>query len=115
MQGSRRYRCKERYDRSFRVSRGCTLHFNHENLEEDDNPRTSARNTLRRLLPYVRPYRRVFGLAAITVSIITACELAGPWLLGRIIDVAISKGTGAEILALSGAYFLTFVVAAGTG
>ena len=91
------------------------MHFNHENLEEDDNPRTSARSTLRRLVPYVRPYRRVFGLAAITVSSITACELAGPWLLGRIIDVAISEGTGTEILALSGAYFLTFIVAAGTG
>jgi ABC-type multidrug transport system fused ATPase/permease subunit len=91
------------------------LLFDHENIEEDDQPRINARSTLRRLLPWVRPHWRVFAAAAVTVSIITACELAGPWLLGRIIDVAISHGTDTEILTLAGGYFLTFVVAASTG
>ncbi len=91
------------------------MHFHHENLEEDDDPRTNTRSTLRRLLPYVRPHAGVFGLAAITVSVITICELAGPWLLGRIIDIGISGGEHQEILILAGAYLLTFIVAAGTG
>jgi ATP-binding cassette, subfamily B, multidrug efflux pump len=93
------------------------VHFNHENLEEDDRPRVNARRTLRRLVPYVRPHLRVFGFAALTVSVITGCELAGPYLLGLIIDTAHTGGSGAGtlVLELSGAYLLTFVVASGTG
>lgn len=85
--------------------------FDEESTDSIPRPR-AAKKSLRRLMPFVRPHRKTFLLACGTMALLTGCEVAGPYILGRIIDVAISGGTGAAILIGTGAYCLTFGVAA---
>jgi ATP-binding cassette, subfamily B, multidrug efflux pump len=53
----------------------------------DDSPEGRFQlGFLRRLWPFVRPYRRGFGACLAILLVSFALEMAGPWLLGRAID-----------------------------
>ncbi|MCU0725800.1 MAG: ABC transporter ATP-binding protein/permease [Planctomycetes bacterium] len=86
-----------------------------DHFEEKDPPRPAVRRTFRRLLPWLRPHRRTLLVALFTVLVITACQLAGPFFFGRTVN-AIEKDLGMEtVVLLAGAFFASFLVAAGVG
>jgi ATP-binding cassette subfamily B multidrug efflux pump len=79
----------------------------------------NPRGTLRRLARYALPHRRAVLLVAILAAVGTGVGLAGPYLMGRGVDV-IARGSGMEalfriILAMIGVYVLSWLANASQG
>ncbi|MEZ5963787.1 MAG: ABC transporter ATP-binding protein [Planctomycetota bacterium] len=71
---------------------------------------------LRRLWPFVHPYRRAFGLALLLLLISFGVELLGPWLLRQAIDGPLTAPAGGDgIVRLGLAYFASTLAGAGLG
>jgi len=86
-----------------------------DTTDEKSLTRAEARRTFRRLLPFVRPHRRTLTGALLTVFVIVVCHLAGPMALAWFIDDGVIGGDRSIFLMAAALYFLTFLVAAGTG
>ncbi len=84
-----------------------------QNVDPDDllgkayDPRIA-----RRLLGYVRPYRRRAGLTIGLIAVVTACDLGLPWLFSRGVDVVTGGAEGAlgQLNVLGAAFAATLVV-----
>lgn len=78
-----------------------------------------TRGTLRRLFGYLRPYRAAIASILLLAAVGTGVGLAGPYLLGRAVDVIGSRaGAGPLlriILAMIGVYALSWLANAGQG
>jgi len=79
----------------------------------------NLRGTLRRLARYALPYRRALVFVIILAAVGTGVGLAGPYLMGRGVDV-IARGSGMEalfriILAMIGVYVVSWLASAGQG
>jgi ATP-binding cassette subfamily B multidrug efflux pump len=79
----------------------------------------NPRGTLRRLTRYALPHRRAVLLVTILAAVGTGVGLAGPYLMGRGVDV-IARGSGMEalfriILAMIGVYVLSWLANASQG
>ncbi len=69
-------------------------------LARDDKPR-SARETVLRLLGYLRPHTRLLAYASVWLVLSSAATAAAPALIGRVIDVAVEQaGSGRDAQAL---------------
>jgi len=91
-------------------------------LDDDDHALGKALDVahLRRLWPFVRPYRKSFGLALLILLVSFSVELLGPWLLRRAIDGPLTAGPGAggaaaSLLGLGLAYLGSTLAGAGLG
>lgn len=67
---------------------------------------------MRRLLTYVRPYRRVVVLSVVLLLLAAGAELAGPYFVKVAIDRYIKVGDMAGVARISGWYLLTLITAA---
>ena len=65
---------------------------------------------LRRLVPYLKPYRLILLLVLALVLITTGLGLLGPYLLGRAIDVDIAGGDTAGLLTTALQMLAVYVV-----
>jgi ATP-binding cassette subfamily B protein len=78
-----------------------------------------TRITLRRLVNYLKPHRRAVLAVLLLAAVGTGMALAGPYLLGKAVDViARRSGTAAllrVILAMVGVYLFSWVANAGQG
>ena len=79
----------------------------------------NPRGTLRRLARYALPHRRAVLLVILLAAVGTGVGLAGPYLMGRGVDV-IARGSGMEalfriILAMIGVYVVSWLASAGQG
>lgn len=73
---------------------------------------SDIRQTIRRLLSYLKPYWRLMGIVAILSIIGTLCSLAGPILIGRAIDKYIEAH---NLDGFSGIVIITAIVYATSG
>ncbi|MBI4833453.1 MAG: ABC transporter ATP-binding protein [Planctomycetes bacterium] len=65
---------------------------------------------MRRLFGYARPYYAVFALGLFLVLVSTACFLAGPRLIGLIIDLGIKPRNFQELYSLSALYLAVMLL-----
>jgi ATP-binding cassette subfamily B protein len=65
---------------------------------------------LRRLLTYLRPYRRLLALGVVQLLIGGIFPLVGPYLTQQAIDVAIPQGDGALLGTLAAVYVVVLVL-----
>ena len=84
-------------------------------LEEEFQQRQMSAGTFRRLLGYVRPYRRTLALNLVLTVLATASSLLGPKFIQIGIDRFLARGTSAEaamhgILVISLAYLGNLLV-----
>ncbi|MEO0386691.1 MAG: ABC transporter transmembrane domain-containing protein [Pseudomonadota bacterium] len=80
-------------------------------MAEDDRPKSRDLSPLRRLAPFLNPYRGYLALATITLILTALLSLTLPLAVRRVID-----GFNAESLALMDAYFAAAVgIAAALG
>src|SRR5690606_16421177 len=76
--------------------------------EEDSIGKAYDGRLLRRLLAYLRPYHGRTILALILMSVSSLLTVAGPWLIGRAIDLGIRAGSMEQLRW----WTLLFIVAA---
>ncbi len=62
---------------------------------------SDPRRALTRMLPYLSPYKGMLVLVLVTVLLYTLLGLAGPYLMGRAIDMFISKKQLAGLLTIA--------------
>ena len=66
-------------------------------------------HVIRRLLVYLRPYRRHIAMASLAMLVVTGLSLTAPWLIKIAIDDAISSGNLTQLAMISGLLILTFL------
>jgi len=78
--------------------------------EEDKLGKGYDSQLMRRLLQYLKPYRRFVALALVLLLISAGLGLAGPYLIKVAIDECIASGDFDGLLRVAGIYFLVMIV-----
>ncbi len=85
------------------------MHFHFDEIPDDANiSRTSTAVVLRKMLPFLKPHRKAFALAALLLLLSVAGELAGPLILRMVIDNAIPQKSVRDIIFYSILFAGTF-------
>ena len=85
------------------------MHFHFDEIPDDANiSRTSTAVVLRKMLPFLKPHRKAFAIAALLLLLSVAGELAGPLILRMVIDNAIPQKSVRDIIFYSILFAGTF-------
>ena len=85
------------------------MHFHFDEIPDDASiSRTSTAVVLRKMLPFLKPHKRAFALAALLLLLSVAGELAGPLILRMVIDTAIPQKSVRDIVFYSLLFAGTF-------
>lgn len=85
------------------------MHFHFDEIPDDANiSRTSTAVVLRKMLPFLKPHKKAFALAAFLLLLSVAGELAGPLILRMVIDTAIPQKSVRDIVFYSLLFAGTF-------
>lgn len=78
--------------------------------ESGSKPVRPTMDEVRRLLGYLKPYRRRMVVAAISLVFGAALGLVFPWIMQNLVDTVLSKGNYSELNRITSILILTFLV-----
>lgn len=85
------------------------MHFHFDEIPDDVSiSRKSTAVVLRKMLPFLKPHRKAFALAAFLLLLSVIGELAGPLILRMVIDTAIPQKSVRDIIFYSILFAGTF-------
>jgi ATP-binding cassette subfamily B protein len=85
----------------------------HGHDEEEVLGKAYDARLMRRLLRYLRPYRRQVAAAVSLLFLASGLQIVGPWLTKIALDVAIPEGNGSLLAILAGAFMASLLLSFG--
>ncbi|WP_242587253.1 ABC transporter ATP-binding protein [Streptomyces sp. MST-110588] len=90
-------------------------HSLHSTLNAQRDRRPLSRRTLRRILAFARPHRRLLALFLVLSTVTAMLAVATPLFAGRVVDAIVKGEAAGTVLGLSGLIAVIAVVEAGLG